>query len=186
MDGNGFTAGVAIFYALALLVVVCAAGVAFSRNLLHAAFLLLGTLGGTAGLYLFAGADFVGVVQLLVYVGGVLVLLLFAVLLTNRIGEVRATNSSVSVWIALPITAFLAGGLAFLALESPWPTTEAVAAPTTLRLGDALLREYLLPFELISVVLLVSLIGAMVLARRAVRPGLRAGAAAGDSEISTS
>jgi NAD(P)H-quinone oxidoreductase subunit 6 len=162
-----------VFYGLAALIVGGAGGVAFSRNILHAAFLLLLTLSGTAGLYFFLGADFVGVAQILIYVGGILVLLLFAVLLTNRIGDVKVSNRTfgygVTVPIALLVGAFLVSAMSLAA----WPRTEAVAAPTTARLGDAFLREFLLPFELVSLVLLMALVGAMVIARRG--PHERAG-----------
>jgi NAD(P)H-quinone oxidoreductase subunit 6 len=155
-----------VFYALAALVLLSAAGVAFSSNILHSALLLLGTLGGTAGLYLFLGADFLGVAQLLIYVGGVLVLLLFAVLLTSRVGDVRLSNASIARRVAIPVTLVIALGLGAFLAATPFPETEAVAAPTTARIGDAFLREDLLPFELASIVLLAALVGAMVLARR--------------------
>jgi len=148
-----------------------AIGVAFSRNILHAAFLLLGTLAGTAGLYLWLGADFVGVTQLLVYVGGILVLILFAVLLTQRIGAVRVSNPSLGVPAALVLALVVTGLLSVTALRASWPTTELVLAPTTARLGDAFLREALLPFELVSFLLLAALVGALVVARRASRDG---------------
>lgn len=158
-----------VFYGLAALVVTGAAGVAFSKNILHAAFLLLLTLSGTAGLYFFLGADFVGVAQILIYVGGILVLLLFAVLLTNRIGDVRLSNRSVGYGTTIPIALLVAAFLVVAMATAGFPRNAPVAAPTTARLGDAFLREYLLPFELVSLVLLMALVGAMVVARRAVR-----------------
>ncbi len=158
-----------IFYGLAGLVLACAAGVAWSRNILHSALWLLGTLAGTAGLYLYMGADFVGMSQLLIYVGGVLVLMLFAVFLTGRIGEVKVSNPSLGLRQAVPTIAALGGALIVLLVGSPWALTEPVAAPTTRRVGEALLREYLFAFEFVGVVLLVALVGAMVLARRAAR-----------------
>jgi len=164
--------GALVFFGLASLVLGCAGGVAFSRNILYSAFLLLGTLAGTAGLYLFIGADFVGVAQILIYVGGILVLLLFAVLLTNRIGDVKASSSSMGLATGLPLVMIVIGALSYLAVQTPWPVTEAVPTPTTQRLGDAFLREYLLQFELASVILLMALIGAMVIARRAVKEEL--------------
>ena len=163
------TPGALVFFGLATLVLGCAAGVAFSKNILYSAFLLLGTLAGVAGLYLYVGADFVGIAQILIYVGGILVLLLFAVLLTNKIGEVRLSNSSVGMAMGVPIGMVVIGVLAFIATETAWPETEAVSTPSTQRLGDAFLREYLLPFELSSVILLMALVGAMVIARRAVK-----------------
>ena len=158
-----------VFYGLAALILGGAGGVAFSRNILHAAFLLLLTLSGTAGLYFFLGADFVGVAQILIYVGGILVLLLFAVLLTNRIGEVRMSNRNVGYLTAGPLVLLVAAFLTSAMALGTWAHTEAVAAPTTARLGEAFLREFLLPFELVSLVLLMALVGAMVVARRAVR-----------------
>jgi NAD(P)H-quinone oxidoreductase subunit 6 len=160
-----------VFYALASLTIGCAALVAFSRNILYSALALLGTLTGVAGLYLHLGADFLGVAQLLIYVGGILVLVLFAVLLTTRIGDVnvQATNRSLGWPVALPVALGIGGVLVALAVGTGWPLTQVVAAPTTTRLGNAFLREYLLPFELASLVLLMALVGAMVLARRAVR-----------------
>jgi NAD(P)H-quinone oxidoreductase subunit 6 len=162
------SAGALVFYGLAALVLLCGGIVAWSRNMLHSAFALLGTLGGVAGLYLYLGADFLGLAQLLIYVGGILVLLLFAVLLTTRIGDVQASNRSLGRGPGLAVAALAVVGLVLIATRTPWVTTEAVALPTTARLGDAFLREYLLPFELVSVVLLSALVGAMVLARRAV------------------
>src|SRR5947209_8291830 len=105
METSPITPAVLAFYGLAGTVIACAAGVAFSRNLLRSAFLLLGTLAGVAGLYLTLGADFVGVAQLMIYVGGVLVLLLFAVLMTGRIRDVRATNAALSRRVAVPAAA---------------------------------------------------------------------------------
>ena len=161
--------GTIVFYLLATLVLGCAGLVAFSRNMLHSALALLGTLAGVAGLYLHLGADFLGISQLLIYVGGVLVLVLFAVLLTTKIGDVKASNTSLG-WVAgLVVAGGLGAGLVGVVLWVRWPLTEAVAAPTTRRLGDAFLREYLLPFELASIVLLMALVGAMVLSRRAVK-----------------
>ena len=99
----------------------------------------------------------------------ILVLILFAVLLTNRIEDVKISNVSLPRLGAAVPALFGAVGLLFLLLSTPWPQTTPAAAPTTARLGDAFLREYLLPFELASMVLLLALIGAVVIARRAVR-----------------
>ncbi len=158
-----------VFYGLATLIVASAAGVALSRNILYAGFSLLGTLGGVAGLYLYLGADFLGIAQLIIYVGGILVLILFAILLTNRIGEMKITNASVSLPVGGGVAALILLTLAYIATQTKWPETEAVATPSTARLGDAFLKEYLLPFELASVILLMALVGAMVIARRAAK-----------------
>ncbi|MSP60752.1 MAG: NADH-quinone oxidoreductase subunit J [Myxococcales bacterium] len=163
------TPGTLFFYLLASVVVLSALGVALAPNLLYSAFALLGTLGGVAGLYMFLGADFVGIVQLLIYIGGILVLILFAVLLTNRIGEVKLSNPSAGIMLGAPAAVGMLALIAKATLGTPWPLTEEAAAPTTARLGDAFLREQLLPFELASLILLMALVGSMVIARRAAK-----------------
>lgn len=158
--------GSLVFYGFAALAVGAAAVVAFSRNILHAALGLLATLLAVAALYLWLGSDFLGVTQLLIYVGGVLVLFLFAVLLTSRIGDVRISNGSVGRKLAVPVVGLATAALAGVMLGTRFVLTEAVATPSTARIGDAFLRESLLLFELASVVLLVALVAAMVLVRR--------------------
>jgi NADH-quinone oxidoreductase subunit J len=163
--------GAIFFYLLATVTALSALGVALAPNILYSAFALLGTLGGVAGLYFYMSADFLGIAQLLIYVGGILVLILFAVLLTNRIGEMNITNLSAGLIVGAPAAIAVIGLLAKMALQTPFPLTEEVAAPTTARLGDAFLKEYLMPFEIASLVLLMALVGAMVIARRAAKEG---------------
>src|SRR5919197_2160515 len=129
--------GTVVFYLVALLVVLSAAMVAFSRNIIYSAFSLMGTFAGVAGIYIFLGADFVAAVQLLIYVGGILVLILFAVMLTHRITDVEITNRA-----AGRIPALLAVGLFIFLLvqtvqEAPWVKAKEIAyAATTGRIGD--------------------------------------------------
>ena len=163
------SAATVVFFFLASLTVVSGVGVAFSRNILHSAFALLGALAGVAGLYFMLGADFVGVVQLLVYVGGILVLILFAVLLTRNITDIKVSNLSVSFMAGLPAALLVLAVVVRVVIKAPFKLTVVADAPTVGRLGDALLREYLLPFEVASVILLMALVGAMVIARRAVK-----------------
>ena len=158
-----------LFGGLATLVIASALGVALSHNILYSGFALMGALVGVAGLYLFIGADFLGIAQMLIYVGGILVLILFAILLTNKIGELRLTNLSVHMAAGAVGALALLGLLLKLLFATRWPQTEPAITPSTARLGDAFLREYLLPFELVSLLLLMALIGGMVIARRAVR-----------------
>ena len=170
------TPSTVIFYTLGAVIVASALGVALAPNILYSAFALLGTLGGVAGMYLLLGADFVGIAQLLIYVGGILVLILFAVLLTNKIGEVKLSNLSAGVMVAAPAMVALLAILLKTSMETRWPVLAArdvAVAPTTARLGDAFLKEYLLPFELASLILLMALVGAMVIARRASKEGVK-------------
>jgi len=159
-----------LFYAIAGLTVIAALGVAFSRNVVYSAISLMGTLLGASGLYVFLAADFVAVVQLLVYVGGILVLTLFAIMLTHQISEVEVSNRSVGRLPALGLVVLAGIGMGIALFRAPWhvePLKEA--APTTYGIGDAFLTQWLLPFELASVVLLTALVGAIVLSRKELR-----------------
>lgn len=164
---SAVTIGDLLFYLIAAVTVVSAAGVAFSPNIVYSAFALMGTFMGVAGLYVFLAADFVAVVQVLIYVGGILVLILFAVMLTHRIADVRISNRSVGQLPSLAIIALVFGVMASAALGANWKSVAPGAAqPTTYAIGNAFLNEYVLPFELASVVLLAALIGAVVLSRK--------------------
>lgn len=157
------------FFLLAALTVGSGLVVALSKNIIHSTVGLLGTFTGVAGLYITLSADFLAAVQLLVYVGGTLTLILFAVMLTSRIEEVRRSNVSAEMGPALIVAIVVILALGKVALTTAWAAEERSALPSTARLGHAFLGEYLLPFELASIVLLAALIGAVVLARRAVR-----------------
>lgn len=157
-----------LFVLLAIVTVVPAFIVAFSRNLVYSAFALLFTLGGAAGLYGFLAADFIAVLQILVYVGGILILILFGVVFTQRIRSGSIESGSVRVPAAV-----LIGVLVFLILFLPlgigfaWNLGgERAAEPTIQGIGDLLLTRHLLPFEVASVLLLVVLIGAVAVARK--------------------
>jgi NAD(P)H-quinone oxidoreductase subunit 6 len=160
----------AVFYLVAFLTVGSALIVAFSRNIIYSAFSLLGTFAGVAGLYVFLGADFVAGVQLLIYVGGILVLILFAVMLTHRITDVEITNRAAGRIPALIITGLFIYFLIQTVRQTPWvKVKEIVHQPTTAKIGDLFLENYLLPFELASLVLLAALIGAVVLSRKEIK-----------------
>jgi len=159
-----------LFYAIAGLTLAGAAGVALSRNILYSSLGLLMALLGAGSLYVFLSADFVAVTQLLIYIGGVLVLILFAVMLTNRITEVKVSNTSFGK---------VGGGLLFIAVApvllavvvlTPWPIAASTAlAPTTEAIGNGFLTRWLLPFEVASLVLLATLVGAVVIARKEIK-----------------
>lgn len=161
---------VVVFFALAGLSVASAIVAIAAPRIVHAAFGLLGTFFGVAGLYALLGADFVALAQILVYVGGILVLLVFGVLLTERLmGPLGLDDRRRSVW---PI---LAGGLLLLGLlgaihASDFPLAEEVGEPTPTidAIGRAFLDpdQHLVAFELASVLLLAALVGAAYLVRR--------------------
>jgi NADH-quinone oxidoreductase subunit J len=160
----------AVFYLIAFITVYSAAMVAFSRNIIYSAFSLLGTFMGVAGLYVFLGADFVAAIQLLIYVGGILILILFAVMLTHRITDVEVTNRAAGRIPALLIVGVFVYLLIQTVKETPWvKAKEIVYAATTAKIGDLFLDTYLLPFELASLVLLAALIGAVVISRKEIK-----------------
>jgi len=160
----------AVFYLVAIITVGSAAMVAFSRNIIYSAFSLLGAFGGVAGIYVFLGADFVAAVQLLFYVGGILVLVLFAVMLTHRITDVQITNRAAGRLPALIVTGVFLYLLVDAVRSTSWvKAKEVVYKATTGTIGDLFLESYLLPFELASLVLLAALIGAVVISRKEIK-----------------
>ena len=160
---------VIVFYLLAALTLGSAAAVALSRNIIYSALALLGTFLGVAGLYITLSADFLAATQLLVYVGGTLTLILFAVMLTARIERTSVSNPTQGFLVAFALVLALLVVLGTVAASTPWSSGPGTTNPSTTRLGHAFLNEYLLPFEVGSVVLLGAMIGSVVLARRAVR-----------------
>jgi NADH-quinone oxidoreductase subunit J len=158
----------AVFYCFALITVVSAFIVVFSKNMVYSAFSLLFTFFGVAGLYVLLNADFLAVTQILIYVGGILTLILFGVMLTNKVISVEIRTGTVHAVPALIIVAVVAGTFAGL-FYSTWhaATLPPMPVPSTTRsLGEMLMTGYLLPFEVASVVLLVALLGAALTARR--------------------
>jgi NADH-quinone oxidoreductase subunit J len=160
----------AVFYLLATFTVACALGVALSNNIMYSAFALMGTLLGVAGTFVMLGADFLGVVQLLVYVGGILVLTLFAVMLTHRIADVNVSNRAVGRPLALLMVGAVAWWMIKVAVAATWVVKASGAPePTTYGIGNAFLSDYVLPYEVASLVLLVALIGAVVVSRKEIQ-----------------
>jgi NAD(P)H-quinone oxidoreductase subunit 6 len=161
---------VAIFYAFAVLTVGSAAAVAFSRNIVYSAFALMGTLFGVAAFYVLLAADFVAAAQVLIYIGGILVLILFAVMLTHRISDVNVSNRAVGRLPALVLVGIAFGWMLWAAQRAVWVVKDTEApAPTTYGIGNAFLTHYVLPFEIASIVLLAALIGAVVVSRKEVK-----------------
>jgi len=161
---------VAVFYLLAAITVGSALGVAFANSIVYSAFALMGTLLGVAAMFVLLGADFLGVVQLLVYVGGILVLTLFAVMLTHRISDVNVSNRAVGRLPAAVLVGIAFAWMVHVAGRARWVEKDPGApAPTTYGIGNAFLQQYALPFEIASLVLLAALIGAIVVSRKEVK-----------------
>jgi NADH-quinone oxidoreductase subunit J len=110
-----------IFYAFAFMAVAGAAGCAFSRNIIYSAWAMLFAFLGVAGLYVFLGADFPAVAQVLIYVGGILVLILFAIMLTKQIGEdPKLTNDHLGLPVGAALGVITLGTLTYMAVMAPW------------------------------------------------------------------
>jgi NADH-quinone oxidoreductase subunit J len=160
------TAEAFVFWLFAVVTVGSAAVVVLSRTLIYSAFALLFTFFGVAGLYVLLGADFLAATQLLIYVGGILVLLLFGVMLTHKIYDLDLRTEATQILPGGIVAAGLFVILAATAVRTEWMGVARTPAPTTAEIGRLFLGEYLLPFEAASVLLLVALVGAAMIVRR--------------------
>ena len=155
-----------IFWLVVTVTVVSAAVVVLNSQLIYSAVALLFTLFGVAGLYVFLWADFIAGVQLLVYVGGILVLIIFGIMLTNRISSVRISHKSVQQGVGGAVVVWLFIFLSIVVIKTPWLDQPAIEPSISVaKVGTLLLTKYLLPFEVVSILLLGALIGAAVLSR---------------------
>lgn len=158
---------------LSLMVIGAALGVVLLQNIVYSAFLLGVVLISMGGLYLLLNADFVAAAQILVYVGAVNVLIIYAIMLVNK-QEVFVLMPR--RWVRKGGTALVCSGLfallSIMVLQTSWSTSTGGATPTssTVVIGEHFFSDFLLPFEIASVLLLMALIGAVVLARRELLP----------------
>ena len=157
-----------MFWVFAATAVLPAFLILLSRSIVRMAFLLLTSLAGFAGLYLHLSAAFLGFTQVMVYIGGILILFLFGVMLTQR-SDIPMREK---VGPALAVPGFLAGlllmvALLFIAIENPWKThaPAPVTEADTPVIGVKLLSTYILPFEAVSILLLAAMVGATYIAR---------------------
>jgi NADH-quinone oxidoreductase subunit J len=163
----GFGLPDVLFYFFAVMTIGGASFVALSRNIIYSALGLLFALLGAGSLYIFLAADFVAIAQLLVYIGGVLVLILFAVMLTARIADIQVSNTSFGIAGGFLLVAAVVPLVLFVSIETPWAVQDpGPAVATTKLIGEAFLTKWLLPFEVASLVLLATMIGAVVMARK--------------------
>ena len=156
-----------IFYLFAAVTLISAFFVVTNRNIVHSAFYLLFTFFGVTGIYVMLGSDFVEIVQLIVYVGGILILLLFGVMLTNKITNVDIKTGTIHALPASIVLGLFAGALGAAIFTTNWKVVELTTAEaSTSALGVMLINEYALIFELLGILLLIALIGAASMARR--------------------
>lgn len=160
-----------LFYLFAAITLVSAYCVALAGNIVRAAVALLFALGGMSGLYFLLNAEFLAAVQLVVYVGGTLILIIFGVMLTSKLPGAAFEPKRYEIFWALVLGLFLTGSLLVIFLNTVWPGAgkglETTPTHTVQDLGRALLdpKGYLVPFELVSVLLLAVMIGAAYLAK---------------------
>ena len=155
-----------LFYIIASLIVISAAVVAFSNKIIYAAFALLFTLLGFAILYIYLSADFIAVSQILIYVGGILILILFGVMLTTKIYDVTIKSGRNPVWTSIILSLSAGLVIALIIFRTSWNVNlETTFKPITKNIGFAIMNKFLLPFEIASILLLAALIGAVLIAR---------------------
>ena len=158
-----------VFYLFAAITVVSALIVVSTRNIMYAAFALMFTFFGVAGLYVLLNADFLAVTQILVYIGGILVLLMFGIMLTSKQTNVDVKSSVMQTLPASVLTAALAGTMFGIFWNTQWfngGVAKQEITTTTQTLGMLMLTDFLLPFEVASIVLLVAIVGAAMIARK--------------------
>jgi NADH:ubiquinone oxidoreductase subunit 6 (subunit J) len=160
------TAAQAIFYVIAALAVAGGLGVVLVRSTVYAALFLILALLAVAGFYVLLASEFLALVQVLIYGGAVTVLLLFALMLT-RSGDLPETMVGAQWPAAVAASVLLLGLLIAAVATSDWPGDAGeVGLVSFATLGDVLFRQWAVPFEVASLVLLVALVGAIVLARQ--------------------
>jgi NADH-quinone oxidoreductase subunit J len=176
-------AGALFFWGFAVMTVLPAMMLIVVRDVIRCAMLLLATLGGVAGLFVLLGADFLGLVQILVYIGGILILLMYGVMLTDRAPVLLQRQRerelvapgilaalfllAPSVYIAIAIAAPYRAHDGASGMTWPFPPAAELPEPTSSarRIGELLMTDYILPFEVISLLLLAALVGAAYIAR---------------------
>lgn len=155
-----------VFYVVVVLTLVGAMVMIASREMVRSALALVLALGGVAVLYVLLSADFLAVAQVLIYVGAIMILMLFAVMLTPGQVEIAGVASRGQALAAALVSVAVFGISTSVVLATPWRLRPIpLDAPTTEQIGQLLLTNYVLPFEIASVLLTAALIGALVIAR---------------------
>ena len=156
------------FGIIAGITVLAAIGMVSTRNIVHAALFLVMVLGGLAANYVLLTAEFIATTQVLVYIGAVMVLFLFGIMLTRApIGRIPQMTGA--TWPVAALSALALGGITVYALIDSFGTDSLATDNTVFRtadVSDSVFSQYIIPFEAVSVLLLAALIGAVVLARR--------------------
>ncbi len=160
-----------VFGLLSFIIIVSGLLVVSLKNVFHCALALIVCLSGVAGIFILLNAEFLAVAQILIYVGAVAVLMVFAIMLTENLASKRIsmTNRKAGA-AALSCLVFAVGILYMVNMTTDagvWQkATEALPADNVMVIGKLLMTQFMLPFEVVSVILLAAMIGAIVLARR--------------------
>ena len=154
------------FYGVSLVLVGSALAVVLSKNLFHAVLWLALTLTGTAGVFLLLDAEFLAAVQLLLYAGGIVTIVVFAIVVTERLVGERLSQTNRGVAAGAGVSLALLGLVVSAIGEHPLATARpALAVDMTRAIGENVLGEFVLAFELLAVLMLTALIGALYFAR---------------------
>lgn len=157
---------VLIFGFVSLITLGAAVAVVTNKNILHSAFYLVLAFVGVAGIYVLLEAPFIAVVQVLVYIGAIAILIVFAIMLTRRImsKDLEQRNAQ---WVLAALGGFaLFGVMGWIVYSVNWPVAEAAVPEDTITiLGQELLSTYVVPFEIVSVLLLAALVGSILIGR---------------------
>jgi len=160
------TLDVVTFWGLAVILIGSALAVVLTKNLFHSVLYLALSLTATAGVFLALDAEFLAAVQLLLYAGGVITIVVFAIVVTERLVGDRITQTSRSILTGVVLAgALLLGLLRFLRGVDLPVERPVIGVDVTRAIGQVLLTEFVLPFELLAVLLLVGLLGALYFAR---------------------
>jgi NADH:ubiquinone oxidoreductase subunit 6 (subunit J) len=160
-----------VFWILAIVILVSGFMVVSLRNIFHCAMFLIVCLSGVAGIFILLGAEFLAAAQVLIYVGAVAILMVFAVMLTSQLASKRIVMTNEKAGVALLACVVFAVGVLFLIKVTTkagvWQMAQAALPDdNVLVIGKLLMTTFMLPFEVISIVLLAAMIGAIVLARK--------------------
>ncbi len=158
----------ALFYICAFVAVVGALGVVLQRTPVYSALALIVVLCALAVVYLLLGAEFIAMVQIIVYAGAIIVLFVMVIMLLNAGREPSALRESrMARWLGVPLLAvFLLGMLLVVWRQFPRGPVPAALSSSPVAIGHLLFRNYVLPFEVTSVLILVAIVGAVVLAKK--------------------
>lgn len=156
-----------LFFALAAIAVAASVSLILQREPIHSALSLIVVMISLAGLYLLLGAEFISAVQMIVYAGAIMVLFVFVIMLLNAGEEERTNFSRMAAYIGLPLAAVAGAGLVYWVGRGAQGVPDApTVTGVTRALAMMLFQDYVFPFELTSILILIAILGAIVLARR--------------------